>query len=128
MVNDNKKDVCAGAQPSKDRATDEELFAIALAAYDAPREDTPWLARVTRAVAARVRQEGIRWAGGVDFAKQEPGLLERLVAAGWDVEIRGTANKSKHRRVKVTRRWHTLVEYTPAADVPATLARLAGLK
>jgi hypothetical protein len=35
---------------------------------------------------------------------------------------------SGERRVKVTRRWHTLIEYTTAAEVPATLARLAGLE
>jgi hypothetical protein len=119
------------AQPeTKGRATDEELVAIGREAYDEGILEgvphVPWLARIVRAVAARVRQEGIRWAGGVDFAKQEPGLLERLVAKGCDIKVEENPDGSWAVRLRTVT--ETLTTNAPAADVPATLARLAGLK
>jgi hypothetical protein len=116
--------------PTKGRATDEELVAIGREAYDEGILEgvphVPWLARIVRAVAARVRQEGIRWAGGVDFAKQEPGLLERLVAKGCDIKVEENPDGSWAVRLRTVT--ETLTTNAPAADVPATLARLAGLK
>jgi hypothetical protein len=119
------------AQPeTKGRATDEELVAIGREAYDEGILEgvphVPWLARIVRAVAARVRQEGIRWAGGVDFAKQEPGLLERLVAKGCDIKVEENPDGSWAVRLRTVT--ETLTTNAPAADVPAALARLAGLE
>jgi hypothetical protein len=116
--------------PTKGRATDEELVAIGREAYDEGILEgvphVPWLARIVRAVAARVRQEGIRWAGGVDFAKQEPGLLERLVAKGCDIKVEENPDGSWAVRLRTVT--ETLTTNAPAADVPAALARLAGLE
>ena len=114
-------------QPAlKGRATDEELFAIARAAYDTePAPHVPWLSRVARAVAARVRQE--------------PGLLERLVEAGWDMTLEqnnGTVDmwltRPKTNDDEGEHFGGDLVEReapnVAPAEVPATIARLAGLE
>lgn len=94
------------------RATDEELYAVFNVGIGASRENA------IRLVAARVRRE------------RGQGLVERLVAAetsfyvtdegiGTEVQWQVTVHpngKMQHSRSDV-----------PAADVPATLARLAGL-
>jgi hypothetical protein len=66
-----------------------------------------------RAVAARVRQE--------------PGLLERLVAKGCDIKVEENPDGSWAVRLRTVT--ETLTTNAPAAAaVPATLARLAGLE
>jgi hypothetical protein len=105
------------AQPeTKGRATDEELVAIASKVYH-QADISDWgdarnLACV-RAVAARVRQE--------------PGLLERLVAKGCDIKVEENPDGSWAVRLRTVT--ETLTTNAPAAAaVPATLARLAGLE
>lgn len=113
----------ARQQPEKARATDEELVEV--------YEQTPpasWggTSSATRAgilaVAARVRQERC--------------LVERLVAAGVAVRISRTSARvagcTGMWDVSVTRRPDEPGEHfcngVPTADVPSTLARLAGLE
>jgi hypothetical protein len=105
------------AQPeTKGRATDEELVAIGREAYDEGILEgvphVPWLYRIVRAVAARVRQE--------------PGILERLVAAPGvrSVTIWRCPGGTWGARVNDRSSANNL----DAADVFAALARLAGLK
>lgn len=108
---------------TKGRATDEELSAIALAAYDAePTPHVPWLSRVALAVAARVRQE--------------PGLAEQLVGDPRLDSVSVDAVMGGAIRVRVVRRVDSLANtlgtpqeaYCSRADVLAGLARLAGLE
>lgn len=93
------------------RATDEELEQIARDCY----RDSATFEAIARAVAARVRQE-------------RPGcLVERLVAGCYDFEV---TEQYPEWRVEVRGRKDAAktVINVPAAEVPATLARLAGLE
>lgn len=105
----------AEARPeTKGRATDEELFAIADAVYDergVEDNDAPHL--IAARVAARVRQErcliaqAVAANADIRVAEDDAGFMVGVHAPGCDEELRRNV---------------------PAAEVPATLARLAGLE
>lgn len=130
----NRKAVCEHARAleaqlaalasPEGRATDEDLVEIWANAFDkeqslathVPGSGTARLA-AARAVAARVRRE--------------PGLVERLVAAKAKFsafERESDATWTVHVCLPGTGGYTTNVTDLPSADVPATLARLAGLE
>ena len=59
--------------------------------------------------------------------RQEPGLLERLVAAGADFHVTECVD-GRWRVTATARDGNDRTDMCTAADVPATLARLAGLE
>lgn len=114
------------AQPeAQGRATDGDLLAMAADAYRLRSHVGPSLddlRKLALAVAARVRQE--------------PGLVERLVGDPRLDSVSVDAVMGGAIRVRVVRRVDSLANtlgtpqeaYCSRADVPATLARLAGLE
>lgn len=104
---------CNCRKQPEDRATDEELLALAADAFQHRAHGGPVLDdlhKLARAVAARVRKEC---------------LVAQAVAAGVDLHVvaRGGADE---RQVTVAKGRHMQRAYPDAADVPATLARLLG--
>lgn len=106
----------------KNRATDEELFAIAEAVYEeAHGGDIPnGPHEIARRVAARVRQERC-------LVAQAVGMWAGVTASRTSERVPGTTGMWD---VYVTRRPDVPGEHyaygVPTADVPATLARLLG--
>jgi hypothetical protein len=106
---------------AQDRATDEELVAIARAAYDATDEaGIPWIDRIASRVAARVRQERC-------LVAQAVGMGATVTVERTSARVPGTTGMWD---VRVSRRPDAPGEHyaygVPAAEVPATLARLLG--
>ena len=103
------------AQPDADRATDEELVEVAKKAMDACRAGEFPLIPIALAVAARVRQERC--------------LVTRAVGMLADVSLarhpqRGLGERTYTIRVQCPAEPNAIAAAVPAADVPATLARL----
>lgn len=97
----------------KDRATDEELVEVARTAYDWGRlKDVPWVDRIALAVAARVRKERC--------------LVAQAVAANVDIRVCEDDGGGFMVGVHESGCDEELARCVPAADVPATLARLLG--
>lgn len=100
------------AQPDADRATDEELVEVAKKAMDACRAGEFPLIPIALAVAARVRQERC--------------LVTRAVAANVDIRVCEDDGGGFMVGVHAPGCDEELARCVPAADVPATLARLLG--
>lgn len=100
-------------QPAQDRATDEELFAIADAVYEEAHggEILNGPHEIARRVAARVRKEC---------------LVTRAVAANVDIRVCEDDGGGFMLGVHAPGCDEELARCVPAADVPATLARLLG--
>jgi hypothetical protein len=98
-----------------------ELVAIARAAYDATDEaGIPWIDRIASRVAARVRQERC-------LVAQAVGMGATVTVERTSARVPGTTGMWD---VRVSRRPDAPGEHyaygVPAAEVPATLARLLG--
>lgn len=104
----------ARQQPAQDRATDEELMALASNAHRERIGESVSLGDLrdlVRRVAARVRQERC--------------LVAQAVSAGWDITIHESYGVEWD--VKVTHvRFGTREDRATRAEVPSTLARLLG--